>query len=135
MALIELALVLAILAVSGALAWSLLAQMRPNLEHGRLAQRLDEAALALQGFVLVHHRLPCPDLSGDGRQGDAEGICRSPPTRAACPPARPGPTLSGVRYGVHRAGGSGDADLAVARERYTQGCRPASALWCRRSTA
>lgn len=120
MALIELALVLAILAVSGALAWSLLAQMRPNLEHGRLAQRLDEAALALQGFVLVHHRLPCPDLSGDGRQGDAEGICPLAADQGGLPWRDLGlPHLPGVRYGVHRAGGSGDADLAVARERYT----------------
>ncbi len=120
MALIELALVLAILAVTGALAWSLLAQMRPTLEHGRIAGQLDQAALALQGFVVVHHRLPCPDLSGDGRQGDADGVCPAAADRGGLPWRDLGlPRLALLRYGVHRTGGLAGADLAVARERYT----------------
>ncbi|MCK9487851.1 MAG: hypothetical protein M0Q42_00335 [Xanthomonadales bacterium] len=120
MALIELALVLAILAVTGALAWSLLAQMRPTLEQGRIGEQLDQAALALQGFALVHHRLPCPDLSGDGRQGDGDGVCPADVDQGGLPWRDLGLSrLLQVRYGVHRSGASGQADLVQARERYT----------------
>jgi hypothetical protein len=67
-----------------------------------------EALRALQRFVLTHHRLPCPDLTDTGREGDATGACPSGHRAGGLPyvalgldPETYRKTLS-MRYGVWR---------------------------------
>jgi hypothetical protein len=67
-----------------------------------------EAYRALQRFVLTHHRLPCPDLTDTGREGDTSGACPAGQRSGGLPyvalgldPQTYRKTLS-IRYGVWR---------------------------------
>lgn len=60
---------------------------------------------ALQAFVLQHRRLPCPDLSGDGREGDAAGACPAAALAGRLPHqtlALPSAPAATVVYAVYR---------------------------------
>lgn len=111
--LVELAVVLVIVGVVGALLWRVLPQWRPAAEGDPIARDLILAEQAIQGFVLSSHRLPCPDTSvgGDGLEECGSGVAVGRvPARTLGLPA----TFGQMRYGVHRGGG---ADLAIAASR------------------
>ncbi len=117
--LVELACVLAVLA-------ALVLMVSSAWQGGRepqpqAAARADaaQARAALQAFVLQHRRLPCPDLSGDGREGDAGGACPAAAVAGWLPhlglglPAQP---PEAIVYAVYRHPGAG-IDLVAPVER------------------
>lgn len=118
--LIELTLALVILGLLGVLVAQMLgytARQRQALAERDLLARADDA---VTGFVLAHHRLPCVDTDGDGRE-DCAGVSaqagRLPYLSVGLPDAR----AAQLRYGVLRRpadDGMLDADLAVARQRF-----------------
>lgn len=114
--LIELAMVLAILGVTGLALWKLTASLRPAAQSQPAEIQLAEASQALEGFILARHRLPCPDLDGDGNENcGAEAIGTLPAGTLGLPRA------SALRYGVYRrpnAVDPVDADLAAVKDRY-----------------
>jgi prepilin-type N-terminal cleavage/methylation domain-containing protein len=120
--LIELAVVLAVAAALGTVIWRLYPAMRSSATIDVPAAALDEAKLAIEGFVLRTHRLPCP-----APQNNTDGIENCAGNRAvgAIPFATLGlsatPALRTLRYGVYRnadAMVSQDADLAALKRRY-----------------
>lgn len=111
--LVEVAVVLVIVGVAGALLWRVLPQWRPAAEGDRVARGLLVAEQALQGFALASHRLPCPDTSAarDGLEHCDGPSVGSLPVRTLGLPA----TLAGLRYGVQR-GGIADLTQATSRQ-------------------
>lgn len=116
-----------VLAVVGLLAWGGLTV----LESGQARQDRDQALQQaeawrdrLRTFALNNRRLPCPDLTGQGWEGDAAGSCGAAVT-GWLPYRALGVDLpaEGLRaaYAVFRAPNTAvseqDADLAVQRER------------------
>lgn len=94
------------------------------LRERDLASRSAEALQqALRAFALHNARLPCPDLTGQGWEGNAAGQCPAG-AEAGWLPYRalgldlPPPALQ-AGYAVYRnpAAPGGDADLAVRTER------------------
>lgn len=118
--LVELALSLVILGLLGVLVAQVLgysARQREALAERDLLARADDA---VTGFVSARHRLPCPDLDGDGRED-----CMSPIAQVGHLAWRsiglPDARAARLRYGVLRrpaADGMLDADLAEARQRF-----------------
>ncbi len=92
-------------------------------DRDRATQSADSLREALRAFALRNGRLPCPDSSGSGWEGDATGTCAGG-TEAGWLPYRSlgldlPPDALHAAYGVYRnpAATGGDADLAVATER------------------
>lgn len=119
--LIELTVVLLIIGVIGAALWQILPMFARLPAIARLnATSLEQAEAALNGFVLAHGRLPCPDASSAGTAGTED--CSG--TNVGWLPERTlGLNLDErVRYGVYRSAASAianDADLATLKNRYT----------------
>lgn len=120
---VEMAVVLVLL---GLLGWGVSGayENAGTLRERDLASRTGEALQqALRAFVLANARLPCPDLSGSGWEGDTSGNCPAG-TEAGWLPYRalgldlPPPLLK-AGYSVYRnaAAPAGNADLAVRQER------------------
>lgn len=116
-----------VLAVIGLLAWSGLSTLETGMaERDRAqAQQLGEAWRdRLRAYALNNRRLPCPDLTGQGWEGDAAGACGTALT-GWLPYRTLGLDLpaDGLRaaYAVFRVPNATDplqdADLAVRRER------------------
>lgn len=79
----------------------------------RAAAELEQGQQALLAFMLSHHRLPCPDLDGDRREGDAAGTCPADARSGWLPAETLGLALQGAalpRYAVSRDAG---ADLVA----------------------
>lgn len=97
--LLELAVVLVIIGLVGALFWQLL----PRLQSASHAEppavlELRTASDALTGFALAHSRLPCPDTSGDGVED-----CAGTASVGWLPQKTLGQELPySLRYGVNR---------------------------------
>ncbi|MCK9487845.1 MAG: prepilin-type N-terminal cleavage/methylation domain-containing protein [Xanthomonadales bacterium] len=117
--LVELACALAVLAV---LVLMVSGAWQGSRETNALAAaRADavETRAALQAFVLQQRRLPCPDLSGNGREGNASGACPVSGQAGWLPHVALGlPTRAPARiaYAVYRHAGAG-IDLVAPLER------------------
>lgn len=105
--LIELAIALAVFGVLGLLvssAWSGFAEQR---ERQRAQAQGEQARQELRAFALREGRLPCPDFSGDGREGDSAGNCPVAAQLGWLPRASLGMTAQPPSrrelYGVYRA--------------------------------
>lgn len=66
--LVEMAVVVVVVGLIGALVWLMLPQTRDTLLDRASEQRLAAADQAVTGYVFAHGRLPCPDLTGNGEQ-------------------------------------------------------------------
>lgn len=110
--LLELAVVLVIMGVIGALLWQILPRLRDaSTPEPVPVVQLRQATDALVGFALAHSRLPCPDTSGDGLEdcaGTAE-VGRLPQRTLGQLLLRP------MRYGVARQAPN---DLTVASNNF-----------------
>lgn len=111
--LLEMAVVLVIIGLVGALFWQLLPRLQTasNPEPPEVVQ-LRAAEDALTGFALAHSRLPCPDTNNDGLEdcGGASAPVGQLPQRTL------GQVLPyGLRYGVNRLAST---DLTVLSNRY-----------------
>ena len=108
--LIEVAIALAVFGVLGLLAshaWSGFAEQR---ERQRAQAEGEQARQTLRAFALREGRLPCPDLSGDGREGDSAGQCPAAAQLGWLPRASLGMAAQSVGrrelYGVYRSAGA-----------------------------
>ncbi|MGA7296516.1 MAG: prepilin-type N-terminal cleavage/methylation domain-containing protein [Rhodanobacteraceae bacterium] len=109
--LLEMAVVLVIIGVIGALFWQLLPRLQSasNPEPPAVVQ-LRTAEDALTGFALAHSRLPCPDTNGDGLED-----CGGTASIGRLPQRTLGQILPySLRYGVNRLGN----DLTTLTDRY-----------------
>ena len=114
------------LLVMGLLAWAVSGAYDNSSalrDRDRAIQSAESLREALRAFALRNGRLPCPDSSGTGWEGDATGTCAAT-TEAGWLPYRSlgldlPPDALHAAYGVYRnqAAIGGDADLAVATER------------------
>lgn len=120
--LLEITVALAVSSVIGLVVWQMYPRMQGIDAAQVAAQRTQTLASALEGFVLQHHRLPCPDAGAvpSGRESCASGAAVGwLPWQDLGVDARQG---RGIRYGVYRASNASvphDADLAAALLRYT----------------
>lgn len=116
-----------VLAIVGLLAWSGLTVLEGGQARQDREQALQQAEIwrdRLRTFALNNRRLPCPDQTGQGWEGDAAGACGTAAT-GWLPYRALGLDLpaEGLRagYAVFRAANVAqpalDADLAVQRER------------------
>lgn len=125
--LVELAVVLAITGALGLVTWKLIPALRPVAEGDRAQQSLLEAQQALEGYINLAHRLPCPDNNDDGLEN-----CAASNTVGKLPWRTLGiSTSKNLRYGVYRNANtlaSQDADLAVLKDRYIPTLPEASSL-------
>ncbi len=121
--LLELAVVLLVLGLltwGGSSAFDNVGAVRERDLASRNAEALQQA---LRAFALQNARLPCPDLTGQGWEGNAAGQCPAG-AEAGWLPYRalglelPSPALQAA-YSVYRntSASGGDADLAVRTER------------------
>lgn len=121
--LLEMAVVLVIL---GLIAVAILAVIPRVTERMRLntdENITKDASEAIYGFALKNHRLPCPDVNGDGLEGTG-GTCASTDAVGAIPYRSLGllgPVLDKarlpLRYGVYRNSGA-SADLVTLTNLY-----------------
>ncbi len=110
--LLEMAVVLAIVGLIGALLWQLLPRLQAtaNPEPTPIVE-LRTATDALLGFALAQSRLPCPDTNGDGLED-----CGSAANNGFLPQRTIGQVFpKRLRYGVNRAATS---NLTVLSNRY-----------------
>lgn len=73
--LLELTLVLVVLGLlfaTAAPAWQAVVQQRQHETQGQ--RRLEQLSAALTNYAARHHRLPCPDMNGNGHEG-MDGQC------------------------------------------------------------
>lgn len=115
--LIELSIVLVVLGLLAAASLGAFANRDGRrIEASAEAARIEAAVVA---FARLQHRLPCPDTSADGREGNA-GVCPTGTETGWVPYESLGlanpPAAQRARYLVYRNGAAG-ADLAVLAER------------------
>lgn len=103
--LIELALALLVLGALGVLLSGAYRGLQASQTLAAARADGEAARQALHAFLIAHRRLPCPDGSGDGREGDAGGACPAGlmvgwlPDQTLGLPPRPG---ARPLYGVYR---------------------------------
>lgn len=96
-------------------------------ERNRALAEGENLRQAIRAFALRNHRLPCPDATGSGWEGDATGTCQAGVETGWVPYRSlgmdpPAPALTAA-YGVYRnaaaqyQGNAVNADLAVSMER------------------
>ena len=110
--LLEMAVVLVIIGLIGAMFWQLLPRLQKasNPEPPEVVQ-LRTAEDALVGFALAHSRLPCPDVNGDGLED-----CSATAHVGELPQRTLGQVLPyRLRYGVNRLA---TTDLTILINRY-----------------
>ena len=110
--LLEMAVVLAIVGLIGALLWQLLPRLQAtaNPEPAPIVE-LRSATDAVLGFALAQSRLPCPDTNGDGLED-----CASTANNGFLPQRTIGQVFpKRIRYGVNRQATS---SLTVLSNRY-----------------
>lgn len=110
--LVELSVTLAIVGVVGLLLWRLLPVARDAAQGALPAEQLRQAQSAIEGFVTLNHRLPCPADDASGQENCAGGAAGRTPWRTLGLSRAYG----NLRYGVYRSGGG---DLAQAQARQT----------------
>lgn len=118
--LVELAVALAVLTL---LTWAVsnaYGSGSRQQERNRALAEGENLKQAIRAFALRNHRLPCPDATGSGWEGDATGTCQAGVETGWVPYRSlgmdlPTPALTAA-YGVYR-NAAVNADLAVATER------------------
>lgn len=121
--LLEMSLVVMIMGAMGTAVWQFLPQLKALIAQQTVSD-LAKSDEALNGFILVNSRLPCPDTTGTGIEN-----CNANPDGTFpigwIPFKTMGLNLSQrVRYGVYRqpaaaaASVTSDADLAVLKDRF-----------------
>lgn len=75
--LVELAIVLAIMGVLMAGAFTGLSIQRAHAKYESSSQRLNQVKDALMSFVLINRYLPCPDTNGNGYENRSGNQCAS----------------------------------------------------------
>lgn len=122
--LLEMAVVLVIMGLVGALLWQVLPRAQSaSVPEPPAVVELRAASDALVGFALANSRLPCPDVDDDGLEDCAvtDAVGRLPQRTIGQLYPRP------IRYGVNRLAAS---DLTIASNRYIPnipGTAPATA--------
>ncbi|MGC9455899.1 MAG: hypothetical protein ACP5DC_00115 [Halothiobacillaceae bacterium] len=131
MALLAATVAVGLFAVVAMLGYSAKTLYDHRLQVDTRAQLLDEGERALLGFLAEHHRLPCPDVDGDGEEDCAP--CAGVPEGEECEfesgiPAKgllPTETvqldLAGYRPGLVRLGYVVDPRLAEQVQRFRAG--------------
>lgn len=115
------ALVILGLLVTGVVAYWTISTRHQVAQSVRRAN--DDARLALTAFAQAKYRLPCPDLTGSGLEGDAGGACPSGAQVGGFPWKTVGifdPAVRRLRYGLYRAASAtaaADADLSAVQDR------------------
>ena len=105
--LVELAVALVIIGVIGVIAWRWIASTREPLQRPAILSQLAEAQVAVEGFVLSRHRLPCAATDTGGNEDCASATAVRLPWRTLGLDSR----FGALHYGVNR-GGAG-LDLAA----------------------
>lgn len=126
---VELAVVLSVV---GLLVWFVSAAFMNTedvVDRDAAGAHAAEVRYQLRAFARINHRLPCPDVDGDGLESlDEDGLCPGGRQVGFVPyesldMALPGPGLAAF-YGVFRAPSSdaaADADLAILADRIGSG--------------
>ncbi|MCG6872528.1 MAG: prepilin-type N-terminal cleavage/methylation domain-containing protein [Gammaproteobacteria bacterium] len=116
--LIEMSVVLVILGLIALAAVALLPQLTDRMRLDTATGGLEDASEAIVGFAVENHRLPCPDIDGNGTEG-AAGSCLATHEVGTIPYRSlglHGPVVDQarlqLRYGVYRNAGA-NADLAT----------------------
>lgn len=112
--LIELAVVLVVLGALGMLVTSSYSGVDATRAQQRAKAEAEAAHSAVRMFVLTTRRLPCPDLSGDGREGNAAGVCTAGAQLGLLPYQTLGLAPTRMGYGVFRASGADLVAPAIA---------------------
>lgn len=112
------------LVVIGLLTWAVSSayqNMQPMADRNKAVQLGEQARDSLRSFALMHKRLPCPDLNGNGREGDASGGCPEGRDSGLLPYYSLGISVPDepyrAVYAVYRNGDAGGVDLTVLDER------------------
>lgn len=113
--LVELAIVLAVLGALGVLVTTSFSGVEATRAHQRAQAEAEAARLALRTFLLATRRLPCPDTSGNGREGDASGACPPGAQRGWLPYETLGLAPQRLGYAVYRDAARGADLVAPAR--------------------
>jgi type II secretory pathway pseudopilin PulG len=71
--LLELSVIILILGMITVLLWPFIQSNMQEKRKARLYSQLEQADWALTGYIMAHHRLPCPDTDGDGKEDCAAG--------------------------------------------------------------
>jgi competence protein ComGC len=87
---------------------------------------MDSVVAALFDYARRNHRLPCPDINGDGFEDASEGVCGAPSTKSGGVPyltlemsgdGAASSQSARMVYGVYRGGGLPARDLTLDSER------------------
>jgi len=105
--LVELAVVMAIIGIVGLFVWRWVASTREPMQRPAMLRQLGEAQAAVEGFVLAHHRLPCPSANTGGSEACGDATAVRLPWRSLGLSSNFGQ----FHYGVNRGAG---LDLAAA---------------------
>jgi len=114
--LVELAMTIAVLGALAMISFGTFGDAEGNRQSHAAANAVRTARQAVLDFARVHGRLPCPDLSGNGTEGDASGACPLGSNFGRLPMHTLGlqdlamPDTQTLRYGVARA--TPDSDLS-----------------------
>ena len=98
--LVELGVVMAIVGVIGILTWRWVASTREPLQRPAIVSQLAEAQVAVEGFVLARHRLPCAAADTNGNENCGNAAAVHLPWRTLGLSSRFGQ----LHYGVNRGG-------------------------------
>ncbi|MDR0771389.1 MAG: hypothetical protein LBE75_09415 [Burkholderiales bacterium] len=112
--LLELAIIVLLLGLLTTLTWKFIGQRVQQQAAVKTYSLLERADWALTGFIMSHHRLPCPDTNQDGEEncGGSDQVGTLPYKTLGLADARAGQ----IRYGVLRRTevvADPEADLAV----------------------
>jgi prepilin-type N-terminal cleavage/methylation domain-containing protein len=108
--LIELSVSLAVMAVIGLMLWRWTAATQAPATVQAMQNKLAEAQAAVEGFVLTHHRMPCPAATTAGAEACGNAGAVLLPWRALGLSS----DMSGLHYGVNQGGGVNLASAPVA---------------------
>jgi type II secretory pathway pseudopilin PulG len=113
---VELAMTIAVLGVLAMISFGTFGDVESGRRTRDAANAVRAARQAVLDFARVHGRLPCPDLSGSGGEGDASGACPPGANFGRLPAHALGledavlPGTQALRYGVARP--TPDSDLS-----------------------
>jgi prepilin-type N-terminal cleavage/methylation domain-containing protein len=114
--LVEIAIVVTIIGLIAALSIGTYSGALGNSDIKTASATGENIAGAILAFARLNNRLPCPDINGDGREGDAAGACPAGREVGFIPYETLGlnnpPTIERGVYGVYRNAGIA-ADLVV----------------------
>jgi prepilin-type N-terminal cleavage/methylation domain-containing protein len=121
--LVELSIVLVIIGILGFFSIKFISQIGNQTLNQQFKNDLERANQAISGFVFSNHRLPCPDISGNGQEecgvSNKQGFLpvQTLGIESSIQKKRGG----SIRYGVYRNSDTtakNDKDLAVLKDRY-----------------